>query len=118
MKWIVKFLPEAVEELRKIDNSVRKRILSTIPRLENDPIGHGTPLGRRYGLDLTSFYKLTPVGGYRVVYFVQKREVIVTIVSVGKREKEKAYKAAAERIKGLRLETNVELQRIDSLLAE
>ena len=116
MKWMVKFLPEAVNDLRKLDNSIRARVLSVILKLEIDPLNYGLPLGNKLGLDLTAFFKITPSDGYRVVYFVQKNEVLVTIISIGKREKEKVYKNAALRIERLRTMANIELQRLDSLL--
>ncbi len=115
-KWKVKFLPEALKDLQDIDNSMRKRILSVIPKLENDPLDYGEPLGKRYGLNLTTFYKTTPLDGYRIIYYVQKNEILVIIIALGKREKENIYKNAAKRIEKFREMTNVELKKIDTLL--
>ena len=117
-KWMVKFLPEALKDLRAIDNSTRKRILSVIPKLENDPLDYGEPLGKKYGLNLTTLYKTTPLDGYRIIYFVQKNEILVIVIALGKREKEKVYKNAAKRIEEFREMTNVELKKIDTLLGK
>ncbi len=115
-KWKVKYLPEALNDIRKLDKNTIKRVLSVIPKLENDPTNYGIPLGNKYGLDLTTFYKTTPLDGYRVIYFVQKNEVLVIVIAVGKREREKVYKSAAKRIEDFRKMTNAELKNLNTLL--
>lgn len=117
-KWNVKFLPEALNDLRNLDNSTRKRILSLVPKLESDPMNYGEALGNKFGLNLTTFYKITPVDGYRVIYSVQKKEVIVIVLAVGKRERGKVYKTAPKRIEMLRTMTNDELKKLESLLGK
>lgn len=115
-KWTVKFLPEALNDLLKLDRSVQKRILAAILKLEKDPIGYGKNLGNKLGLNLSKLYKITPLSGYRIVYSVEETEVLVCIVAVGKREKERVYKNAAKRIEEFRKKAIAELNKIESLL--
>jgi len=116
VNWKIEFLPEAKKDLYSLDNSVRKRILSAIAKLEKDPIKYGEPLGKKQGIDLVGLYKITPADGYRVIYLVQKKQITVIIISLGKREKGKAYKSAAQRIEEYRHLTNIELKKLSSLL--
>jgi hypothetical protein len=37
-----------LKDLCKLDNCIIKRILSAIPRLEDDLLNHGTSLGNKY----------------------------------------------------------------------
>jgi mRNA interferase RelE/StbE len=80
------------------------------PKLEDDPLKYGTPLGNKYGLNLSTLYKITPLDEYRVIYFVQKNEVLVIVITIGKREREKVYKTAAQRIERFREMTMIQLR--------
>lgn len=118
MKWKVKFLPAVVNDLSGLDKSIRARILKSIPKLERDPVGYGTPLGNKHGIDLSRCYKTTPIDGYRMVYWIKERIVVVTVIAVGKREREKVYKSAAERIREYYQDTEKEFEKLESLLPQ
>lgn len=116
MKWTVNFLPEAVNDLEAIDNSIRKQIIKVLlPKLESNPHEYGTLLGNRLGIKLSGLYKITPVSGYRVVYRISDQEVFVCVIAIGKREREGVYKSAAERIRGYIDGTRKELDKLNSL---
>lgn len=115
-KWTIKWHKDAVEELEDIDHSVRLRIIKAVLKLENDPMRYGVPLGHKLGLDLTGLYKMRIADGYRVVYHVMENEVIVTIVTIGKRERYSVYKTASQRIAEYREAANEEIEKLSKLI--
>ncbi len=115
-KWTIKWHKDAVEDLEGIDHSVRQKIFKAVLRLEKDPVRYGEPLGNKLGLDLTGLYKMKVAAGYRVVYHIVEHEVIVTIVTIGKRERYSAYKTASERIVEYRMAANKELDKLSKLM--
>jgi mRNA interferase RelE/StbE len=93
MTYNLAFLDEALKEWRKLDPITRDQFKSKLAeRLENPKIPsarlHGTK--ERYKIKLRN-------AGYRLVYEVKDREVLVLVVAVGKRERNAVYKAAAKR---------------------
>ena len=81
MIWKIKFHPLVVkEDLKKIDPSWRKKIIKAIKKkLSLDPLGYGKPLKGVY----KDYWKLR-VGDYRVVYKVEKKEIVVYVIKVYK----------------------------------
>ena len=77
MTWQVLYHPYvASEDLPKIPRNMRARLKRAIEtRLLVDPILAGAPLRK----DLTGYRKLR-VGDYRIIYRVQKDEIIVLII--------------------------------------
>jgi mRNA interferase RelE/StbE len=75
-----RFEPAAQQDLRKIPKNQALAILRKLAELENDPYGYGTtamvsrPERRRLR-----------VGDYRVIYTVDKGELVVWVVHVGHR---------------------------------
>ena len=71
-------------------NTILKKLAKRLdqPRVESS---------RLNGMEDCYKIKLRSVG-YRLVYQVRDNEITVSVVSVGKREKNAAYKAAAKRI--------------------
>ncbi|WP_338835873.1 type II toxin-antitoxin system RelE family toxin [Neomoorella thermoacetica] len=116
MKWKVKWLPEAVKDMEELDKSVKLRILKAIVKLEDDPLGYGEPLGEKAGLDLSGMRKLKAARGYRVVYRVEEKTMVVLIVVVGKREDLEVYKTAAKRIAAYRKKVEAEIKHLADLL--
>lgn len=116
MKWAVKWLPEAVEDLEKLDKGIRLKVLKAVAKLETNPLEYGKPLGEKTGIDLSGLRKLTPVRGYRIVYQVEKENIFVAVIAVGKREGLGVYKTAAKRIAEYREMTGKELELISKLL--
>ena len=91
----LRFLPAALAEWHKLDNSVRqpltKRLKTRLlnPRVENE----------RLSGDLSSCYKLKDnKSGNRLVYVVLDEEQAVIVIAIGKREGLAAYDSARDRI--------------------
>jgi mRNA interferase RelE/StbE len=93
MTYELAFLDEALKEWRKLDNATRDQFKSKLAeRLQNPKIPsvqlHGAK--DRYKIKLRN-------AGYRLVYQVKDRELMVLVVAVGKRERNEVYKAADRR---------------------
>lgn len=93
MSYELAFLDEALKEWRKLDAMTREQFKTKLAeRLENPKIPSARLQGakERYKIKLRS-------AGYRLVYEVRDREVLVVVVAVGKRERNEVYKAAKRR---------------------
>jgi mRNA interferase RelE/StbE len=93
MSFELGFLEEALKEWGKLDSGTREQFKAKLTeRLENPRLPSAKLSGHkdRYKIKLRSV-------GYRLVYEVRDREVIVVVVAVGKRERNAVYKAAARR---------------------
>jgi len=93
MTYDLAFLDEALKEWRKLDNVTREQFKTKLAeRVENPKVPsarlHGTK--ERYKIKLRN-------AGYRLVYEVRDREVLVLVVAVGKRERNEVYKVAERR---------------------
>lgn len=61
--WVVKFIPEAKRDLKKLDNSLKKQVLAGIRKVSENPLpqsegGYGKPLGNSGGTNLVGFFKI------------------------------------------------------------
>ena len=93
MSYEIGFLEEALKEWRKLDGSIREQFKEKLAeRLENPRVPAALLSGQkdRYKIKLRS-------AGFRLVYEVRDRQLIVVVVAVGKRERNAVYKAAAKR---------------------
>jgi mRNA interferase RelE/StbE len=93
MSFELGFLEEALKEWRKLDNGTREQLKKKLAEiLENPRIPSAKLSGHndRYKIKLRSV-------GYRLVYEVRDRELIVVVIAVGRRERSEVYKAAAKR---------------------
>ena len=93
MNYELAFLDAALKEWRKLDPVTREQFKSKLAeRLQNPKIEsarlHGSK--ERYKIKLQS-------AGYRLVYQVKDRELLVLVVAVGKRERNEVYKIAEQR---------------------
>jgi len=93
MSYELTFLDEALKEWRKLNSVIREQFKSKLAeRLQNPKIAsarlHGSK--ERYKIKLKS-------AGYRLVYQVKDRELMVLVVAVGKRERNEVYKIAERR---------------------
>ncbi len=96
----LKFNPEAKKDLEKLNHSVRLLFAKKIKQVQNNP-QIGKKLGNKNNLNLTGLNKVYfDHKKYRIVYQVVADEVIVYIVSIGKREDMSVYKQAYKRLKG------------------
>ncbi|MFJ2451372.1 type II toxin-antitoxin system RelE/ParE family toxin [Pseudomonas protegens] len=96
MTYSLEFDARALKEWQKLGDTVRQQLkkkLATIlanPRIEANRL-HSLP--DCYKIKLRS-------SGYRLVYQVIDREVLVFVVAVDKRERDQVYRKAAERLGG------------------
>jgi mRNA interferase RelE/StbE len=93
MTYELGFVEDALKEWRKLDASIREQFKKKLgerlamPRVPSAKLsGHSD----RYKIKLRSV-------GYRLVYEVRDKQLIVVVVAVGKRERNAVYKAAADR---------------------
>jgi len=94
VSYKLKFHKKALKEWAKLDGSVKDQFRSAlIKRLEAPHVESA----RLSGMDGAYKIKLKAVG-YRLVYTVSDDVLIVTVVAVGKRERNQAYKLAVKRI--------------------
>jgi mRNA interferase RelE/StbE len=96
LRWMIyelAFLDEALREWRKLDNVTRDQFKAKLAeRLQNPKI----PAARLHGAKERYKIKLRNAG-FRLVYEVREKELLVLVVAVGKRERNEVYKAAAKR---------------------
>lgn len=93
MTYELAFLDDALKEWRKLDNVTREQFKAKLAeRLQNPKI----PSARLHGARERYKIKLRNAG-YRLVYEVKDREVLVLVVAVGKRERNEVYKIAGRR---------------------
>jgi mRNA interferase RelE/StbE len=93
MNYELLFHPDALDEWGKLDKTVREQFKKKLAeRLQNPhvPVAKLSGQKNRYKIKLRSM-------GYRLVYEVVDAKLIVTVVAVGKRERNAVYKSAALR---------------------
>jgi mRNA interferase RelE/StbE len=94
MTYELFFKQDALKEWNKLDSTIRTQFKKKlIERLDNPKVESSRLNGMKdcYKIKLRK-------AGYRLVYQVRDLEVIVSIVAVGKRERNSVYKIAAKRI--------------------
>ena len=92
--WTLKFLPEALDEWRGLDNSAKFLLKKHLEkRLKNPHV-----LGSLLKNDLLGCYKIKlRKQGYRLIYQADDASRTVLVLAVGKREDLTAYREAAKR---------------------
>lgn len=94
MSFELEFDPRALREWKKLGDTVRhqfkKKLLEVLERPRNEA-------NRLHGLPDCYKIKLRNAG-YRLVYQVQDERVVVFVVAIGKREREKVYLDATARL--------------------
>ena len=94
MTYKLVFKVEAEKEWRKLDSAVREQLKKKLAeRLENPHVSSA----RLSGLENCYKIKLRS-SGYRLVYQVFDERVVVSVVAVGKRERNAVYESASKRI--------------------
>jgi mRNA interferase RelE/StbE len=94
MSYKLLFKTDALKEWKSLDNSIRKQFLKKLKeRLINPRVEASRLSGMKdcYKIKLRS-------SGYRLVYEVRDLQLVVSVVAVGKRERNLVYKAAIKRI--------------------
>ncbi len=94
MSYNLKFKKEAWKEWQKLDSTVKevfkKKIRERLiePRIESSRLK-----------GMTDCYKIKLRGlGYRLVYQVREMEFVVSVIAVGKRDKNQVYEIAQKRL--------------------
>jgi mRNA interferase RelE/StbE len=93
MSYELGFLDDALAEWQKLDGSIREQFKKKLGERLDNPRMPSAKLGGhqdRYKIKLRSV-------GYRLVYEVRDKQMVVVVVAVGKRERSAVYKAAARR---------------------
>ncbi|MCR5824190.1 MAG: type II toxin-antitoxin system RelE/ParE family toxin [Lachnospiraceae bacterium] len=104
MKWKVSFLPEAIDDLKKLDRSQQILVNKAILKVSTNPLpqsegGYGKPLGNKGGRNLSGLMKIKlKDAGLRVVYTLVRTETEMLIIVVGARKDEEVYEAAKRRM--------------------
>jgi mRNA interferase RelE/StbE len=94
MSYKLLFREDALKEWKKLDSSIKKQFKKKlaerieVPRVESSRLNG---MKNCYKIKLRS-------AGYRLVYQVRDNEIVISVVAVGKRERNAVYKAAAKRI--------------------
>ncbi len=101
MTWTIKFLPEAENDRKKLDGSVRREVDKALLKVSQNPTypyGYGKPLGNHSGLDLSGFLKIKlKASGIRIVYKLVQEGDEMIIVVIGARADLDVYKEALKR---------------------
>ncbi|BCL28354.1 type II toxin-antitoxin system RelE/ParE family toxin [Streptomyces aurantiacus] len=82
MKYAFRFTTAAQRQLRAIDRPVAMHILAALTALGDDPYREDADIKKLTGP--SGLYRLR-VGGYRVAYQVEDRELVILVVKVGDR---------------------------------
>lgn len=94
MRYKLRFHELAWREWQQLDGSVREPLKKKLAERLDLP---RVPSAILHGMPDCYKIKLHSVG-YRLIYRVDDSEVFVTVIAAGKRDKNKAYRAAAERL--------------------
>jgi mRNA interferase RelE/StbE len=99
MNFEIQFIPEAANDYKSLDGSIKKMVNEKIDRLKENPF-LGEALGNKNNLDLTGYYKIyVAKKTYRIIYRIIKNEIeIIEIWGIGKRDKLEIYKIIGQRI--------------------
>lgn len=93
MTYKLKFLPIALKEWKKLDVTNKKRFKKKLEQRLEQPHNQKNKLSgykNHYKIKLQS-------SGYRLVYEVIDKEVVVLVIAVGKRSKNMIYKKTRKR---------------------
>ncbi len=94
MLYKLVFKEQAKREWDKLDGTVRKQFASKLKERLNDPRVEASRLS-----GMSDCYKIKlRRAGFRLVYQVRDNELVVSVVAVGKRERNFVYKQAVKRI--------------------
>lgn len=103
MKWAsrstlptysLEFLPSALKEWKKLGGNVRAQFRKKLEERLANPRVPSAKLR-----DLSECYKIKlRAAGFRLVYRVEDHRLVVTVVTVGRRDRNLVYKIAAGRV--------------------
>lgn len=93
MTYNLEFKPQALKEWNKLGSTIKEQFKKKLEeRLENPKVEKDKLSGYE------NVYKIKlKTAGYRLAYQVKDKEIVVLVLSVGKREKDKIYKNLKDR---------------------
>jgi len=95
MTYNLEFVESALKEWRKLPSNIREQLKAKLAeRLANPRM----PAARLHGMPDCYKIKLRSAG-YRLVYQVDDKVIVVVVIAVGRRDKELVYHAAKRRIR-------------------
>jgi mRNA interferase RelE/StbE len=80
VSYVIEWRPSARKEVRRLDPPVRRRVIEAIGALADDPRPAGSVT-----LTGSPGWRRIRIGGYRVVYEVNDRALVVLVLRVGSR---------------------------------
>jgi mRNA interferase RelE/StbE len=90
MNYKLKFLPTALKEWKKLDNTIQTQPKKKLKERLKNPQVHGSQLR-----GFKNHYKIKlRATGYRLVYELIDDELCVLVIAIGKRNKNTIYKHA------------------------
>ena len=90
MTYKLKFLPTALKEWKKLDNTIRVQLKKKLEEILENPKVQANQLRK-----FDNHYKIKlKTSGYRLVYEVIDDEIVVLVIAIGKREGYKIYEVA------------------------
>jgi len=90
MTYKLKFLPTALKEWKKLDNTIRIQLKKKVEEVLENPKVQANKLRK-----FDNHYKIKlKTSGYRLVYEVIDDEIVVLVIAIGKREDNKIYEVA------------------------
>jgi len=95
--WKVELIPEALSDFKKLEGSVKKRILKQLVKLEKNP-KYGIPLGNKLGINLEGYYKLYADKKRIRIIYEEVDDDTIKIIAIDKREDLEVYRIALKRI--------------------
>lgn len=104
MIWNIKYLPEALADLRNLGGSQKILIRKAIQKVCQNPLpetegGYGKFLGNKEGSHLAGFLKIKlRTAGLRIVYQLTRQDHHMLIIVIGVREDNEVYTTAQKRI--------------------
>ena len=93
MSYELKFLPTALKEWKKLGATIREQFKKKLGERLLEPVVLADRLRGQQ-----NYYKIKlRSAGYRLVYEVDKGEITIYMILVGKRENDEVYKEAVKR---------------------
>ncbi len=93
MNYKLKFLPSALKEWKKLDNSIQAKFKKKLKERLDSPHVNSCRLS-----GFKNHYKIKlRASGYRLVYEVIDEEIYILVIAIGKRDKSLVYKKARQR---------------------
>ena len=94
MNYKLKFLPTALKEWKKLDNSIQVQLKKKLKNVLTKPHILSNQLR-----GFENHYKIKlRASGYRLLYEVIDQEICILVIAIGKRGKNEVYKQAKKRI--------------------